>query len=37
LTGAGFAPFFGFFFSLPCELLPFPITRTSVLERELAG
>ena len=29
-TGAGFAPFFGFFFSLPCELLPFPITRTSV-------
>ncbi len=22
-AGAGFASFFGFFFSLPCELLPF--------------
>lgn len=27
LTGAGLAPFFGFFFSLPCELLPFAISR----------
>ena len=26
-TGAGFAPFFGFFFSLPCELFPLPITH----------
>ena len=24
-TGAGLAPFLGFFFSLPCALLPFPI------------
>jgi hypothetical protein len=24
-AGAGLAPFFGFFFSLPCELLPLPI------------
>ena len=32
-TGAAFAPFLGFFFSLPCELLPFPITRTSVRDR----
>jgi hypothetical protein len=30
LTGAVFADFFGFFFSLFCELLPLPIARTSV-------
>ena len=28
-TGAALAPFFGFFFSLPWELLPFAITHTS--------
>ena len=28
-TGAGFASFFGFFFSLPCELFPLLITPTS--------
>jgi len=28
-TGAVFAPFFGFFFSLLCELLPLPITHLS--------
>ena len=33
-TGAALAPFFGFFFSLPCELLPLPITHTSVCELE---
>lgn len=26
-TGGAFAPFFGFFFSLPCELLPLPIAH----------
>src|SRR5262249_7188754 len=31
-TGAAFAPFFGFFFSFFCELLPLPMMRTSVLE-----
>src|SRR3954454_3899203 len=37
-TGAGFgaAAFLGFFFSLLCEWLPFPIVRTSVPERESA-
>lgn len=34
-TGAAFASFFGFFFSLLCELLPLPIARTSVRERTL--
>jgi len=29
-TGAAFAPFFGFFASLPCALLPLAISRTSV-------
>jgi hypothetical protein len=35
-TAFGTGAFFGFFFSLLCELLPFPIARTSVSERELA-
>jgi hypothetical protein len=36
-TGVAFASFFGFFFSLLCELLPLPMTLTSVRERELTG
>jgi hypothetical protein len=36
-TGAGLASFFGFFFSLPCELLPLPITLPFVRKREPAG
>ena len=34
-TGAAFASFLGFFFSLLCELLPFPIAYTSVRDSSL--
>ena len=37
LTGAGLAPFFGFFFSLPCELSPLPITHLYYVLSEEQG
>jgi hypothetical protein len=35
-AGAGLAPFFGFFFSLPCELLPLAIAHLGLEQNRAA-